>query len=529
MGERDQVVAGVDVGTGSVRAGVFTLAGTMLGTATSDIREGNPRADYYEQSSRNIWEETGKVVREAVKASGRSASEVTGLSFDATCSLVALDRGGKPLTISESGDPDWNIIVWRDHRALDQVNRINAGGYDVLQYVGGVMSPEQEPPKLMWLKEHLPDTWMSAGKFFDLTDYLVYEATGRDIRSLCTNVCKWAYLGHESRWDRDFYAGIGLEDLFDDGKVTDDVAPMGAHAGNLTSVAAKHLGLTTDTAVGVGIIDAHAGGIGVGVDTSTLALIGGTSSCHMAVAKESCFVGGVWGPFYSAMIPEFWLNEGGQSATGALLDHMIERFGTIRDEDGLRHVLDDRDMNTVYGDLNAFITKKGIGPEWTRDVHILPYFHGNRSPNADPNARGIIDGLSLDLTYDTLALMYHATIQAVAYGTRHIIDAMEAEGYRIEQINACGGGTKNALWIQEHADATQRPIHLPKEPEAVLLGSAILGAVAAGAFPSIPDAMRQMCHAGEVVEPNIDTKVYHDWKYGRQLEMYAQQLERRKS
>ena len=182
----------------------------------------------------------------------------------------------------------------------------------------------------MWLKEHLPDTWMSAGKFFDLTDYLVYEATGRDIRSLCTNVCKWAYIGHESRWDRDFYAGIGLEDLFDDGKVTDDVAPMGAHAGNLTPVAAGHLGLTTDTAVGVGIIDAHAGGIGVGVDTSTLALIGGTSSCHMAVAKESCFVRGVWGPYYSAMIPEFWLNEGGQSATGAVRDDSRRGWASTR-------------------------------------------------------------------------------------------------------------------------------------------------------------------------------------------------------
>jgi len=141
----------------------------------------------------------------------------------------------------------------------------------------------------------------------------------------------------------------------------------------------------------------------------------------------------------------------------------------------------------------------------------------------------VFDGLSLDMSYDTLALMYYATIQAVAYGTRHIIDAMEDEGYKIEQINACGGGTKNALWIQEHADATQRPIHLLKEPEAVLLGSAILGAVAAGAFPSIPDAMKEMCHAGEVVEPNTESKAYHDWKYGKQLEMYAQQVERRKS
>ena len=132
------------------------------------------------------------------------------------------------------------------------------------------------------------------------------------------------------------------------------------------------------------------------------------------------------------------------------------------------------------------------------------------------------------MSYDTLARLYYATIQAVAYGTRHIVDAMEEQGYRIRQINACGGGTKNTLWIQEHADACQRPIQLPREPEAVLLGSAILGAVAAGEFGSIPEAMQTMCQAGETVEPNPRTRDYHDWKYAHQRAMYAQHLERRR-
>jgi ribulose kinase len=228
------------------------------------------------------------------------------------------------------------------------------------------------------------------------------------------------------------------------------------------------------------------------------------------------------------MIPDLWLNEGGQSATGALLDHTVERFGTVKDGDGLSHVLTGKDINAVYAELNDHIEKKGAGPELTESIHILPYHHGNRSPNADPNARGIVDGLTLDMSYDTLAGIYRATIQAVAYGTRHIIDVMEEKGYEIGLIRACGGGTKNTLWIQEHADATQRPIQLPEEPEAVLLGSAILGAVAAGMYPTIPDAMSDMCRTGEVIEPDCDTKDYHDWKYGHQRAMYGQQLDRRK-
>ena len=197
----NRAVIGVDVGTGSVRAGVFDLYGTMLGTASSPILEFNPKPDFYEQSSENIWAETGKVVRQAIAESGLSPNAIIGISFDATCSLVVLNAAGQPLTVSETGETERNIIVWRDHRAIDQVNRINAGGYDVLQYVGGTMSPEQEPPKLLWIKENLPETWQKAGKFFDLADFMVYKATGADRRSLCTNVCKWTYLGHESRWD----------------------------------------------------------------------------------------------------------------------------------------------------------------------------------------------------------------------------------------------------------------------------------------------------------------------------------------
>lgn len=523
----DQVVIGIDVGTGSVRAGVFTLDGVMLASASSPILEFHPKADFYEQSSDNIWAETGRVVRAAVVEAGVSAESVIGLSFDATCSLVVLDKKDQPLTVSETGESERNIIVWRDHRAIDQVNRINAGGYDVLQYVGGIMSPEQEPPKLLWLKEHLPETWQKAGKFFDLADFLVYKATGNDVRSLCTNVCKWTYLGHESRWDDSFFEAIGLGDVFDDDKVTSQIAPMGEKAGTLSAEAAAHLGLRTKTAVGVGIIDAHAGGIGVGVDEPILALIGGTSSCHMAVSKEARFIPGVWGPYYSAMVPGLWLSEGGQSATGALLDYTIERFGTVKENGRYWHVLTGKDINTVYAELNAYIADKGVGSEWTERVHILPDHHGNRSPKADPDARGVMDGLTLDLSYDTLAKIYHATIQAVAYGTRHIIDEMEKQGYQIKQINACGGGTKNALWIQEHANATQRPIHLPKEPEAVLLGSAILGAVAAGSFASIQDAMGAMCHAGEVVEPDAKTADFHNWKYAHQLHMYEEHVKRR--
>jgi FGGY-family pentulose kinase len=308
---------------------------------------------------------------------------------------------------------------------------------------------------------------------------------------------------------------------------------MGERVGKgLTSKAAADMGLSEGTAVSVSIIDAHAGGIGMlGLHATgeekpdfdrRLALIGGTSSCHMAVSKESRFISGVWGPYFSAMVPGFWLNEGGQSATGALVDHIIFNHAASAE---LAKAADQAKVSP-YEFLNERLREMG-GKEvhqLTRDIHVCPYFHGNRSPRANPHLKGMISGLKLSAGLDDLALLYLATVQAIAYGTRHIVETMDQAGYKINTVIVCGGGIKNPVFLRQHADCMGRRLIVPKEPEAVLLGSAILGAVAAGVYPSIPDAMAVMSQPGEVVEPDTTTKSYHDAKYKVFHSMYEHQM-----
>ncbi|MES2464047.1 MAG: FGGY-family carbohydrate kinase, partial [Armatimonadota bacterium] len=493
-----QYVVGVDVGTGSARAGVFAVeSGKRLGITTQPIQMWKPKPDFVEQSSDDIWEAVGICVRGAMADAGIPADAVVGIGFDATCSLVALGDDDQPVTVSPTGSDAQNVIVWMDHRAAAEAETINRGGYDVLKYVGGGVSPEMEPPKLKWLKANLPDSWNRTRKYFDLTDFLTYASTGADVRSLCTNVCKWLYVGQEGRWDKAFYASEGMEDLFSSGKVGEAIRPLGERIGTLTESAAAHLGLTTACQVGVGAIDAHAGGIGLlgsVLDTSTseqntsafletvVALIGGTSNCHMAASRGPIFVPGVWGPYFGAMVPNMWLTEGGQSAAGSLIDWAIQTHPAYP------AVLEASESagETIYETLNRRIEEmakeRGLSDSalLTRDIHLLDYHLGNRSPHADPQARGVIDGLALDASIDNAALLYLATVQAVAYGTRDIVEAMNAQGFRIDTILATGGGTKNPLWLQQHADATGLKIVLGGEPESVLLGSAILGAAASG-------------------------------------------------
>jgi FGGY-family pentulose kinase len=464
---------------------------------------------------------------------------IRGIGFDATCSLVVVDAEGGPVSVSPDGACEQNVIVWMDHRAGAEADRINAGGYDVLCYVGGRISLEMETPKLLWLKQHRPEAWARAAHFFDLPDFLTWRATGSLARSLCSTVCKWTYLGHEQRWDEGYFRGIGLGDLADEGfaRIGTDIRPLGSVVGGLSAAAAEELGLAAGIPVGPSAIDAHAGGIGViGAAVGDarpdaagflhrLALVGGTSSCHMAVSAEPRFVPGVWGPYYAAMVPGLWLSEGGQSATGSLIDHVVTTHAAYP------AMLEQARAagETIYQRLNAELERLAAFVAFpaalTEGLHVMPDFHGNRSPRADSSLRGMVSGLRLAAGPEDLALLYLATVQAVAYGTRHIVETLNAEGYAIDTILACGGGTKNPVFLREHADATGCTLVLPQEPEAVLLGAAVLGAVAGGLQPDVPQAMAAMSRAGSVIEPAAGAvRRYHDAKYAVFQRMYADQM-----
>lgn len=518
---------GVDVGTGSARAGIFDVKGVMVSFAKRDIAIFRPQQNFVEQSSNDIWNAVCSAVRDAINIARIAPIQIKGIGFDATCSLVVLDKEGEPVTVSPSGQDEQNIIVWMDHRAISQAQRVNQTGHQVLEFVGGIISPEMEIPKLLWLKQHMPNTWEKIGYVFDLPDFLTWKATNSNTRSLCSTVCKWTYLGHENRWDHSFFEEVGLEELLDNNakKIGHDIQIMGNPVGQgLSPDAAKALGLYPGTAVSTSIIDAHAGTLGIIGSTGAsgerpdfdkrIVMIGGTSTAHMAISKSARFIHGVWGPYYSAVLPGFWLNEGGQSATGALIDHVIQShpcYSKLQQQAQDNH-------KTIYEVLNEILIEMAGSIEQvaylTKDVHVLPYFHGNRSPRADPNLTGIVTGLRLSRTPEDMAIQYLAAIQAIALGTRHIIEALNDKGYAINTLVASGGGTKNPIFVQEHVNATRCLMLLPEQKEAMLLGSAMMGAVASRVFESFDDAMEQMSRTGKTVTPQTNAIThYYDLKY----------------
>jgi len=510
---------GVDVGTGSARAGVFDAAGAMLASAKRDIALYQDTGDIAEQSSEDIWQAVAASVREAMSKAAIDATAVRGIGFDATCSLVVVGENGVPLPIGASGDPARNIIVWMDHRAIKQADRINATGHKVLDYVGGVISPEMETPKLLWLKEHQPETYAGAWQFFDLADYLTWRATGSLARSVCTLTCKWTYLAHENRWDPSYFDAIGLGDLAAENfaRIGTEVVPGGtALSAGLTAEAASDFGLPSGVAVGAGLIDAHAGGVGTvgarggqGDVQSRMAYVFGTSACSMTTTNEPAFVGGVWGPYYSAMVPGRWLNEGGQSAAGAAIEHLVLHHPASASA---------REQARVEGlPLVAWLAqqaeKQGGAPNLPQlvgSLHVVPEFLGNRSPFADPDAKALIAGLGMDRGIDNLIGLYLAGVAGLGYGLKQILSAQGAKGIATDTIVLSGGAAQSPLVRQLLADTTGLTIAVTDAEEPVLVGAAILGALAYGAYPSATEAMSAMSALGETYQPNGALRDWHD-------------------
>lgn len=518
------MLIGVDVGTGSARAGVFDATGRLLGVGKHPVTMWQEPGEIVEQSSDQIWQAVCSAVREALQASAIDPQTVTGIGFDATCSLVAVGDRGQGIPVGPSGDPARNVIVWMDHRAQAEAEEINAGGHKVLDYVGGRISPEMETPKLLWLSRHLPDSFARAAHFFDLSDYLTWRATGRLARSSCTVTCKWTYLAHEARWDESYFRAVGLGALADEGfrRIGTEVVPPGTALGPLNAMAARDLGLPETVTVAAALIDAHAGGLGtLGVTlpgdpdpTRRLAYIFGTSACSMASTHDATPVPGVWGPYFDAMLPGLWLNEGGQSAAGAALDHLVHlhRDAPAIAEEAARQ---GHPLIAHVADHAARMAQDPLAAiRALEDQIVVPEFLGNRSPLADPQARAVISGLGLDRGIDSLARLYLSGLTGIGYGLRQLLDAFADRGIAIATLIASGGAAQSDLACQMLADSTGLPVALPEAPEPVLLGAAMLGAMASGTHPDAAAAMAAMSGTARLFAPATgDLAALHDRRY----------------
>ncbi|MAQ84170.1 MAG: ribulokinase [Maritimibacter sp.] len=502
----------VDVGTRSVRAGVFAEDGRQLSRDVVAITVHSARASHGEYSSEQIWQAVCTAVRRALDASGLAPSDISGIAFDATCSLVL--TGGVPL-----GPDGRDTIAWFDHRALAEARDCTATGHPLIDRHGGSMSPEMQTPKLLWLKRNRRDLWDALTRAEDLTDHLTTRAKGAPVRSACTLTAKWAFAPDLGGWQQDFLAAVGLSDLSDRAGLTDPIVPPGSRAGGLSETSATELGLAAGTPVAAGMVDAFAGTLGglasAQDPAATLALITGTSNCVMSMTPDPCAAPGLWGPLQNAILPGHFVTEGGQSAAGAVLDHVLASWPWPDDAAPPDHA-------QVLARLEQLVARDGAA--FGRGIDVLPDFNGNRSPLADPLALGVISGLSLDRSLVGLCALYWRTAVALACGVRQIVDQFEAAGHPVNALTIAGGLTRSDLLTQLFADCCDLPALRPDAPDTVMLGTAMAAAAGSGLYPDLPSAAQAMRRGVTRFEPEAAGRYDRDHAAFRLMQRHRADL-----
>lgn len=472
-----------DGGTESLRARVYDLDGTCLGSKAAPYETKFSPGARAEQNPEDWWRSLIQATRGAISEAGIDAGQIEAMAFATTsCTVVALDRQGRALRPA---------LLWMDVRAHAEADAVLATGDARLALNGagkGPVSAEWMIPKALWLKRNEPAIFAAAETICEYQDFLNLRLTGERCASLDNTGLRWHYSSRDGGWARGILEKLGLAEL--EGKWPQRVIPPGQVVGSLTLAAAAELGLSPKVKVVQGGADALIGMIGLGVaKPGQLALITGSSHLQFGVTEAPIHAPGVWGAYPDIVYPGRWIVEGGQTSTGSIINWLKRLTGGTLD----------------LAEMNRKAETLAPGSD---GLIVQDHFQGNRTPYTDPLSRGAIVGLTLAHEPHHI---FRAVMEGIGFGTRAILDAFKAGGYSSTEITAGGGATASPLWIQIHADTAGLPVRIPASPDAPSTGSAVLAAHGAGRFASIDEGIAAMVRPGRMVEPRArEAKLYED-------------------
>lgn len=494
-------VVGVDFGTLSGRAVVVRVRdGEEVGTAVHDYphavieRElpgtGRPLPPDWALQHPADWR---AVLRTAVPAAladaGIDAAQVIGIATDFTaCTVLPVLADGTPLAETAGWAPyphAWPKL-WKHHAAQGQADRINAlahaRGEKWISRYGGRISAEWQYAKALQVLEEDPAVYAACARWIEAADWIVWQLTGAESRNTCTAGYKGIF--QDGSYPSEDYLAALHPDFADFARtrLEHPLAPLGSRVGSLTAQAAQWTGLPEGIAVAAGNVDAHvAAPAARAVDNGQLLAIMGTSTCHVVNGATLADVPGMCGVVEDGIVAGSYGYEAGQSAVGDIFAWWL-RQGLPAD------YLAEAERNGE--DPHQLLTRKAAAqPVGAHGLVALDWMNGNRSTLVDHHLSGVIAGLTLATRPEEI---YRALLEATAFGTRVIVEALELGGVPVTEFVVTGGLKKNELLMQIYADVLRRPVSVAESEQGPALGSAIHAAVAAGAHPDVRTAAAAM-------------------------------------
>ncbi len=520
---KSRYVMGIDFGTDSVRSIIVDISnGEEISTHVSYFKrwaEGlfcSPEKNKFRQHPLDHIESLeDSVVGALKKINPDTKGNIIGIGIDTTGSTAGpVDQNGTVLALKEefSDNPDAMFVMWKDHSTVEEAELINKvarswGGEDYTKFEGGVYSSEWFWSKILHILKKDDRVRKAAFSWVEHADWIPAILTGNiDPLKMKRSRCA---AGHKAMWHaswgglppEDFLKRIspllsGLRDRLYAETYTSDIP-----AGGLSAEWAERLGLKKDIPISVGAYDSHMGAVGAGVEPGVFVKIIGTSCCDITVSPKDeigeKLVAGICGQVDGSVIPGMIGLEAGQSAYGDV-------YAWLRDilswpmENLLSSTLDKKEIEKAVDSIFPGITEAAskIDPEKSSLIAI-DWLNGRRTPFADQKLKGAILGLTLGINAPRL---FRALIEATAFGAKAIIERFNQENITINQVVAIGGVPKKSpLAMQILSDVLNMPVKVTKSKQAVALGAAIFGAVAAGTYKSVEEAQKHMASGFETV------------------------------
>lgn len=430
-------------------------------------------------------------------------SDICGIGIDFTsCTILPVKENMMPLCCLDKFKkrPHSYVKLWKHHGAQAQADIFNEAAEKTnqkwIKRYGGKISSEWFFPKILEVLHCDEEVYNETYRFIEAGDWINYILTGMETHSACMAGFKGFWHKKEGFPSCEFFSAVDkrMENIIGT-KVSKDVISMGETAGYINEEGARLTGLAEGTAVAACCIDAHAGLPACGItDEGEMLFIMGTSGCQIMLSKEEKEVPGICGVVEDGLLKGFYAYEAGQVCMGDHFDWFVKNCVPQSYEKEAK----EKNIN-IHKLLREKAKTLKAGES---GLLALDFWNGNRSVLVDANLSGLMMGMNLNTRPEE---MYRALIEAVAFGTRIIVETFEENGVEIKSFCAAGGiAEKDELLMQIYADVTGKEIKISGSAQSGALGSAMFGAVAGGYFDSMDSCAKVLSKVKDMVYKPIE-------------------------
>jgi xylulokinase len=486
---KQELLLGIDIGTYESKGVISDLQGQVISYAVIGHELSMPNPGWVEHDAEKIWwHDFVFLCRQLLAAPGVDAKNIIGVGVSAIAPCVLpVDSHGNPLRPA--------ILYGVDTRAAKELTDLeNDIGIDTILKSNGLrLTSHAAGPKILWIRNHEPDIWAKTAKILTGSSYLVYKLTGEQVIDIYTAYAYAPFFDvNRNEWNRDIAENITPLENLPRLLWSIDIA------GYVSQKAAAETGLLSGTPVTAGTSDAAAEALSAGLSKfGDLMLMYGSSQFFLQKTNQLISSELFWG--HAFFEPETYAFTAGMSTSGSITRWYRDNFA--------REELEAENLGggKAYEVLASSAADSPIG---ARGVIVLPYFSGERSPINDPEACGLVIGLTLRHNRGDL---YRGILEGIGYGIRQNLESMQAEGVSPSRVIAVGGGTKNALWLQIVSNISGIDQYIPDQTYGAAYGDAFLAAVGIGAQTSTLDISRWIKYKSVVHPEPVARSIYEDY------------------